>query len=296
MTPSESWALTIRPSPSSVDGLVVVALRVRRFADQCRHAGARHCADGRGREDRVALLVVGVAEHVGQVLVQRPAQRDVEYLGAAADAQHRHAAPHGTAKQCEFPRVPRAVVGDGLVGGRVRLLAITGGIDVAPTGDDQAIQAVKNTVGDVGVDGLRRQQYRDPPGEIDPFEVDGGQKTGAHIPDPGLRLLQICGEPDHRPRFLSAAPAQAGDRRKLPRHAGDFASLLRLLALKLEPLKATHPFPVGHRGIERGQFDAGIVQVVLDDVVAERLARHLRLTESAAASASVVGRRSAPLV
>src|SRR5215217_8012932 len=53
----------------------------------------------------------------------------------------------------------------------------------------------------------------------------------------------------------------------------------RLLALKLEPLKATHPFPVGHRRIERGQFHTRIVEVVLDDVVAERLTRDLRFSE-----------------
>src|SRR3954465_15734106 len=51
------------------------------------------------------------------------------------------------------------------------------------------------------------------------------------------------------------------------------------LALKLEPLKATHPFPIGHRGIERVQLDARIVQIVLDDIVAECLARHLGLAE-----------------
>ena len=53
-----------------VDGLVVVALGVRRFADQRGQPGAGHGAHRRRREHRVALLVVGVADHIGQMLVQ----------------------------------------------------------------------------------------------------------------------------------------------------------------------------------------------------------------------------------
>ena len=55
MTPSpRRVALTIRPSPSSVDRLVVVALRVGRLADQRRQPGAGHRAHRRRGEHRVA--------------------------------------------------------------------------------------------------------------------------------------------------------------------------------------------------------------------------------------------------
>src|SRR3954470_10253999 len=36
-----------------------------------------------------------------------------------------------------------------------------------------------------------------------------------------------------------------------------------------QPLEAADQFPVGDRGVERGQFDAGVVGVVRDDLVAE---------------------------
>ena len=113
MTPSESCALTIRPVAEPVDGLVVVALRIRRFADQRGQPGAGHRAHRRRGEHRVALLVAGVADHIGQMLVQRAAQRDVDHLRAAADAQHRHAAPDRAVDQRELPGVALPVVGTG---------------------------------------------------------------------------------------------------------------------------------------------------------------------------------------
>src|SRR3982074_2799849 len=47
----------------------------------------------------------------------------------------------------------------------------------------------------------------------------------------------------------------------------------------LEPFEATDPLPFGDRRIERGDFDARGVQVVLDDVVAEGFPGELALTE-----------------
>ena len=116
--------------------------------------------------------------------------------------------------QCELERVAQAVVFDGLVGGRVWLLPVGRGIDIAAAGDDQAVEAVQHPLGDVGVHRLRRQQHRDAAGQGDPFEVDGGQKAGAHIPHTGLRLLQIGGQPDDRsglrdPPSLLAKAAQS---------------------------------------------------------------------------------------
>src|SRR5207248_6046033 len=41
----------------------------------------------------------------------------------------------------------------------------------------------------------------------------------------------------------------------------------------LQPLEAAPQLPVGDRRVERGQLDAGVVGVVVDDVIAERLPR-----------------------
>ena len=136
-----------------------------------------------------------VAEHIGQVLVQRAAERHVDHLRAAADAQHRHAAPQRAADQRELPGVALAVGLHGLVGGRMARLAVAGRVHVPSAGDDQSVQPVEHPLGGIG--GLRRQQHRGAAGEVDALHVDGRQKACVHIPDPGLRLLQIGGQAEH---------------------------------------------------------------------------------------------------
>src|SRR6478735_12272834 len=82
-----------------------------------------------------------------------------------------------------------------------------------------------------------------------------------------------------------AGPTRELGNVKVP-DAPTFPGLLRspafawaLLPLELEPLKTAHPFPVGHCAVERSQLDARIVQIMLDDIVAEGLMRHLGLAE-----------------
>src|SRR3954463_10807072 len=48
---------------------------------------------------------------------------------------------------------------------------------------------------------------------------------------------------------------------------------------KSEPLEATDPLPIGDRRVERLELDARVVQVVLDDLGAERLLRDGRVGE-----------------
>src|SRR6478672_3461840 len=78
-------------------------------------------------------------------------------------------------------------------------------------------------------------------------------------------------------------PSRAGPTRELGNakcpDTPMFSGVLRLLAEKLESLKTAHPFPVGHGGVERGHLDAGVVEVMLDDVVAERCTGDLGLGE-----------------
>src|ERR1700752_2808447 len=98
-----------------------------------------------------------VADHVGQVLMQSAAQRDVDHLGPATDAQQRYAAPDRPLDQRELQRVTLAVIGDRLVGGRVWLLPIAFRDDIPSAGDDQPIQPVENSRRDLPVYRLWRQ-------------------------------------------------------------------------------------------------------------------------------------------
>ena len=139
-----------------------------------------------------------MADHIWQMLMQCAAQRDIDHLRPATDAQQRHAAPDGAVDQREFQRVALSVVGHRLVGGRMRLLPIAFGADVAPAGDDKAVQPVQNSRRDLGIDGLGRKQRGDSARHVDPFDVDGGQKAGPHVPHPGLRLLQVGRQTEYR--------------------------------------------------------------------------------------------------
>ena len=80
-------------------------------------------------------------------------------------------------------------------------------------------------VGDLGVDRLRRQQHGDAARLRDRVEVDGGQEAGPHVPDAGLRLLEVGGQADHRPggacglrvvRNHAPAPSRSRRRRRPP--------------------------------------------------------------------------------
>ena len=141
---------------------------------------------------------------VGQVLMQRSAERDVEGLGAAADAQHRQLPVQRRAEQGELPRVP---VGCGRVGTRVRRLPVARRVDVSAAGDHQAVEPVEHPVRDVGVDRLRWQQHRDATGQRDALKVDRRQKTGAHVQVSALRLIEISGQTDERPNRATALSA-----------------------------------------------------------------------------------------
>src|SRR6201999_1472289 len=47
----------------------------------------------------------------------------------------------------------------------------------------------------------------------------------------------------------------------------------------LQPLEPAEALPVGDGGVERVELDAGVVEVVVDDLLAERLARDRALPE-----------------
>jgi len=123
----------------AVDALVVIALHSRLVPEQTGQPTALHGAYGRGGELRIALLMAGVTEEVGEVLVQGATEGHIEHLGATADPEHRHATAQRLAQQRELPGV--TVTGGG-IGGRVRLMVVGAGVDVAPAGDDQRVDTV----------------------------------------------------------------------------------------------------------------------------------------------------------
>ena len=141
-----------------------------------------------------ALVVPVVADHVGKVLHEGSTPIDVEHLEAAADAEERQPVVDRGGEQGVFPRIAKRVCRVGLL---VPLGPVPLGCDVATAGDDESVEPRDDLVGDVGIDRLGRQQHGDPAGVGDRGEVHLGQEGRAHIPDAGLRLLQIGGQTDY---------------------------------------------------------------------------------------------------
>ena len=83
--------------------------------------------------------VPGVPHHVGQVLHERPPELDVQHLHAAADGEHGGARRQGGAEQRELAGVAPDIDAGGV---GVRLLAVTGGVDVAAADEDERVERV----------------------------------------------------------------------------------------------------------------------------------------------------------
>ena len=88
MTPSGGTRRDDQAGAQCVDRLVVRAEHGRLGSEDLRRPGARHGGHLHLTEHRRGASMVLVADHVGQVLVQRAAQLDVENLTAAAHGQH----------------------------------------------------------------------------------------------------------------------------------------------------------------------------------------------------------------
>ncbi len=149
--------------------------------------------------------MAAVTDDVGQMLMQRSAECDVEHLGTAADAQQRHPPAQRGGEQGELPGVP---VAGRFVGDRVRPVSIGRRVDVPAAGDDQCVDPVEHPGGDIGVDRLRWQQAGDTAGQRHPVEIDTRQETGVDIPDPAAGLLPVGGQADHRPDSRAARNVQ----------------------------------------------------------------------------------------
>ena len=129
-----------------------------------------------------------VADLVGQVLVKRSAEGDVEHLDAAADAQHGHVALHRAAGERDLERVAQRV---DVVGGLVGLGAIGGGIHVVAARQDEAVDSVQQLVRLVDQLAFGRDQQGQSAGPLDPGDIAGGQQRRRLVPDAERRF-------DHR--------------------------------------------------------------------------------------------------
>ena len=64
--------------------------------------------------------------------------------------------------------------------------------------DDDAVESREHRADDLVVDRLWRQQHGDAARAVDGLEVHLRQERGLHIPDAGLRLLEVGGQADER--------------------------------------------------------------------------------------------------
>ncbi len=123
-----------------VDGLVVMGrhgkLGLAEYGGQQRTGGHSHVvaavAGGLGR-------VAFVADHAGQVLVQGAAQRHVDHLQSATDAQQRQPAGQRATAQVQFGSVAVQADGPALWFSR---RSVQGWVEVAATRQHHAVQPV----------------------------------------------------------------------------------------------------------------------------------------------------------
>ena len=145
-----------------------------------------------GPED-AAVLVVAVG--VGEVLVQRPALRDVDQLHPAADPEERHVALQGPPGQRDLERVALGHRMDDL--GMARR-AVRGRVDVGAAREDQGVEEVEDLVGVVDEHVVHRQDQRHATGAVDGVDVGARQQERLLVPHAPLRLLEVGDDPDHR--------------------------------------------------------------------------------------------------
>ena len=132
-----------QPAAEVTDGLVVRAAHRGRLAEDAGGDGARHGLDVEVGEDEGGAAVRQVPDDVGQVLVQGAPQLHVEDLAAPADGEHRHVGPQRGGEEGALAGVP-VLVDAGHLGRR--LLVVGQRVDVAATGEDEAVEDIYDLV------------------------------------------------------------------------------------------------------------------------------------------------------
>ena len=132
------------------EALVVVRLDRRAIAEDRAEPAVALEANVVVGERPGRVLVLLVADDVGQVLNEIAAERDVEHLAAAADGEHRHVALERRFEQRSSAR-SRSRHDAGRLG--VRLLAVELGVEIGAAGEDDPVERVERLVDSVGCGG-----------------------------------------------------------------------------------------------------------------------------------------------
>jgi hypothetical protein len=141
-----------------------------------------------------------MAERVGQMLVKRASERDVDQLHAAADAQHGHVALDGSARERDLEGVS---LGNGVDRVRPGLLAVGGGIDVGAAGEQQAVDQIECLLGFFGQARVGREHHGQTAGALHRLDVAEPEQRGGLLPYAPARLLERGAHADHGTRHAS---------------------------------------------------------------------------------------------
>ena len=139
------------------------------------------------------------ADLVGQVLNQVAAERHVEHLGATADAEKRQVDVERRPNERVFEGIPILSRGPRFL---MRLLAVASRINVGAACNDEPVEGGEDPLRRLRIDYLRREHHDSAARVGHRTNVDLWQKRCPHIPDAGLRLLEIARDADDRPYGL----------------------------------------------------------------------------------------------
>lgn len=142
-----------------VHGLVVVGRDDYFVSDRARKFAAGRGRDVMYREAAHGGVVHVSADHVGEVLSERPTTRDVHELHATADPEYRDIARHGGPQKGAFPLVAGAIERSCFL---MWILTEQSRIDVGTTRKNQTVKQRCDVNSLVGVTGDRQQDRNAP--------------------------------------------------------------------------------------------------------------------------------------
>src|ERR1700683_480567 len=187
-----------QPRAETVDSLVMMRSgRVDKLAAGARGERAlaeQHVVLG-AVEGAQHAPVLFMAEQVGQMLQEGASERDVDQLHAAADAQHRHVALDGSARERYLEGIS---LGDRVNRVRPGLLAIGGGVDVGAACEQQAVDQIEYLLRVLGRTRVGREHHGQAAGALHRLYVAEPEQRGGLLPHAPARLLERGAHADHR--------------------------------------------------------------------------------------------------
>src|SRR5918996_1419479 len=201
-----------QPVAEAPVALVVMALHRCAVAEDALDARAGNELDVVVGEDAGRVLVLLVPDHLGQVLDEIAAQRDVHDLAPATDGEDGHVAGKGRLEEHELGAV---AVGADVLRLGVRVGAVAGGIEVGAAREEEAVEGVERLLRPAGA---RRHEQRPPAGALHGADVVERDERCGTLPHAPAGLLRIRGDSyDRPPTHVSGTPPakEASERRRL---------------------------------------------------------------------------------